>query len=253
MSDFTISSDAISHNGDAIDIQNSSGSLESTMEGFTFSNNIIDSNRGVGFNISNKRLMSDFMISSDAISNREAALTFKISSGTFEGYMESFTVSDNTIESNTGNGFNISNNGLMSDLTIEANIISSNTGIGIQIQIYRALLEATMEGFTVSNDIIEANGSTGLNISNNGLISDFTISSDAISNYGGGIDIEISSGTFEGSMDGFTVSNNIIESNTGNGFNISNNGLMSDFTIEANSISSNTGNGIQIQNFIRHF
>ena len=99
MSDFTISSDAISSNiGNGIIIQDSSGTLENTLESFTVSDNTINSNTGNGLNISNNGLMSDLTISSDAISNN-------------------------------GGGIYITNNGpLMSDLTISNNTLPAGSG-----------------------------------------------------------------------------------------------------------------------------
>ena len=162
--------------------------------------------------------------------------------GSTGGNTSDINIYNNVITNNT-QGIFVGNTGAtISNITISGNAIFSNKGDGIYIQ----NSSGTMEGFTFLNNTINSNTGEGFNIVNNGLMSDITIEANTITNDADGIFFQNSSGTLKGSMEGFTILYNTIDSNRANGLYFINNGLMSDLTIEVNTISSNIGNGIYI-------
>ena len=163
-----------------------------------------------------------------------------------------FEVSDNTIEDNTGNGIYICAEGecVNSTVTIGGNGINNNDGTGIY-------LNDILNGSTVTiiDNNVQGNGeqslSTGIYIY---YVYNSTLdisANDILENIGDGIHIErIEEGTAEEEEDAatlVTISENLVDGNTGYGVYISEVDEDSEVTIgEDNTISDNDDAGIYL-------
>jgi hypothetical protein len=246
MSGFTISGNTANgyEGGTGISFYKNKGKIE----GFLISDNTCNLNTeglSLGGNArpGGVAVMKDFTISGNTFNdNGFVGLTFFDNGSEGDGDMSNFTISGNTINGNQMTGINLSTNGsngygTMTDFVFSGNTINNNGLIGIDISY---------------------NGGNPISFSNRGIMENFTFTENTITGNGfrslspsGGDGIQISDNGLrgDGTMSGFVFSGNIISDNRSNGIRIKDNGYqgtgtIENFTFTHNTLSNNHANGI---------
>jgi hypothetical protein len=159
------------------------------------------------------------------------------------GTIASFAIADNTISNNGSAAINmVSNSGEISNVTIRRNTLNNNVFDGIAFSQNMVANTGTLSNFTISDNTIKGHDCGISFYLNNGVVHDFTITNNHISECGwDGLNFWGNNGT----ISGFLVSHNKIINNDIDGIAIQG-GTISDVTFLGNTVTGNKHEGVEI-------